>query len=159
MFEELFTDGPTIESYRTARLLDQRLRWLGHCAEAGVRRHTLRNIAVHQIHLVRLLDLQAGDRVDISRIEAAAEQWVRQGRCRPDAPAGADACQKFVGRAVQWLRFAGMFGEEPCRPRHAHADEVGAFASWMRTERGLRLVRGDGSRLLQRGRSLLRQAR
>ena len=32
MFEELFTDGITIGRYRAAPLLDERLRWLEHCA-------------------------------------------------------------------------------------------------------------------------------
>jgi len=79
MFEELFTDGSTIERYRTAPLLDERLCWLEHCAESGARPNTLRRIASCQFHLARLLDLQAGDRVDITRIEAAAGRWVRRG--------------------------------------------------------------------------------
>ena len=136
MFERLFTDGPTIERYRTAPLLDERLRWLEHCAEAGVRRYTLRQIASNQVHLVHLLDLQAGGRVDIHRIKAAADQWIRHGRCRSHRPARPDARQSFVGGAVRWLRFVDMFEEEPCLPRHAHSDEVAIFTRQMRRERG-----------------------
>lgn len=136
MFEELFTDGSTIERYRTAPLLDERLCWLEHCAESGARPNTLRRIASCQFHLARLLDLQAGDRVDITRIEAAAGRWVRHGRCPPHGSARRDAHQWFVGHALRWLRFADMFAEEPCRPQHPHADEVAIFARWMRAERG-----------------------
>ena len=136
MFEELFTDGSTIERYRVASLLCERLRWFGHRADSGVRRTTLRTIAVHQIHLVRLLGLQAGDRVGIVRVEAAAERWCdRAGAAAPQSTEP-DARQKFVGRATRWLRFAGMFEEASCCSRHAHAGEVAAFARWMRTERG-----------------------
>ena len=52
MFEDLFTDGATIERYCTAPFLEERLRYLAHCAERGARAKTLRVIAVHQVHLV-----------------------------------------------------------------------------------------------------------
>ena len=132
MFEQLFTDGPAIERYRTAPLLAERLRWLAHLAEAGARPKTLRGIARHQFQLVRLLGPEAGERVGMARIEAAASQWVRHGS-RRHRPASR---QQFTGRAVRWLRFVGLFEEEPCRPRHAHADEVEIFVSRMRSERG-----------------------
>ena len=136
MFEDLFADGATIERYCTAPFLEERLRYLAHCAERGARAKTLRVIAVHQFHLVHLLDLQAGDRIGISRIEAAAEQWSLPGVHRFNGSAGPDARRRFVGHAVRWLRFADMFQEEPRRPRHPHTNEVTAFASWMRQEQG-----------------------
>ena len=133
MFERLFIDGPTIERYRAAPLLAERLCWLEHCAEAGARPNTLRRVARHQLHLVRLLDaLEAGGRVGIACIETAAEQWARNGGRRYRQRSH----QRFVGSAVRWLRFAGMFEEEPCWPRHAHAGEVAEFARRMRMERG-----------------------
>ena len=91
MFEKLFTDGSAIERYRTAPLRDERLCWLEHCAGTGARQSTLRVIAVHQVHLVHLLDLRAGDRVDISRIEAAAEHWSLPGVRRSNTHARPDA--------------------------------------------------------------------
>ncbi len=136
MFEDLFTYGYAIERYRAAPLLDERLCWLEHCAATGARPKTLRNIARCQLHLVHLLDLQAGDRIGITRVEAAAEQWSLPGVRRFSKHARPDARRTFVGCAVRWLRFADMFAEEPCLPRHAHADEVAIFANWMRSERG-----------------------
>ncbi len=136
MFEELFTDGTTIGRYHAAPLLDERLRWLEHCAETGARQCTLRRIASCQAQLVHLLNLQAGERVGITSVEAAAEQWSLPDARRRKARARPDARQMFVGHAVRWLRFVDMFAEEPCLPRHAHADEVAIFANWMRSERG-----------------------
>ncbi len=78
MFEKLCTDGPTIEKCRTAPLLDEPLCWLEPCAQAGARQSALWcKLAVHQVQLV---DLWAGDRVGITGIEPAAEQWILQGR-------------------------------------------------------------------------------
>ena len=136
MFEDLFIDGPTIERYRATPLLDERLRWLEYCAGTGARRNTLRKIASFQVRLVHLLDLQAGDRIGITRVEAAAEQWSLPGVRSFNKHARPDAHQRFIVRAVQWLRFADMFEEEPRGPRHAHTDEVAVFARWMRRERG-----------------------
>ena len=83
MFETLFTRPAVTERYRTAPLLDQRLDYLGHCARAGARRQTLRTIAARQVSLVRLLDLHEGERVSVTRVEAAADQWSLPGgrRC------------------------------------------------------------------------------
>ena len=63
MFEELYTRPAAIEEYRNASLAEDRLRYLVHCAECGARRETLSKIAMDQLCLVRLLDLQADERV------------------------------------------------------------------------------------------------
>ena len=60
MFEELFTRRAAIASHHATPLLEERLRYLVHCAQAGTRRGTLRAIAAHQANLVRLLDLREG---------------------------------------------------------------------------------------------------
>jgi len=135
MFENLFTRGAILKRYRTAPLVEERLRYLMHCARAGARRKTLREVAAHQVNLVHLLDLRKGERVDVARIEAAAEQWSLPGGRRCSQPAAAQARQRFVGHAVRWLRFVDQL-EEPCKPQHAHASEVAVFAAWMRAERG-----------------------
>lgn len=135
MFENLFTRGAILKRYRTEALLEERLRYLNHCAQAGVRRKSLRWIAAHQVSLVRLLDLREGDRPDMARIEAAAEQWSLPGGRRCRQPARAEARQRFVSHAVRWLRFVNLL-EEPCKARHAHTSEVAVFAAWMRTDRG-----------------------
>ena len=59
MFEALFTNGGTIDRYRGAPLLEERLSYLLHCAEAGARLPTLRKIAAHQTSLVHFLDLHS----------------------------------------------------------------------------------------------------
>ena len=135
MFENLFTRGAILERYRTAPLVEERRRYLIHCARAGVRRKTLREIAAHQVNLVHLLDLRKADRVDVAHIEAAAEQWSLPGGRRCSQRAAAQARERFVGHAVRWLRFVSLL-EESCRARHAHTGEVATFVAWMRTERG-----------------------
>ena len=130
MFESLFIDRSTIARYRCEPLLEERLSYLRHCEQEGARPLTLRTIAAAQITLIRLLDLRAGERVSVPRIEAAADR-------RPCRPARPKVRRIFVSRAVRWLRFAGLL-DEPCRvrQRHAHVAEVMVFREWMRKERG-----------------------
>ena len=135
MFENIFTSTSILRKYRSVPLLEERLRYLLHCEQTGARRSTLYKVAVHQVNLVRLLDLQAGDRVNINRIKDTARKWSLPGGRRSSKPARPDACQRFIGHAVRWLRFVDMF-EESSKTRHAHDDEVTAFIAWMRTERG-----------------------
>ena len=135
MFEDLFTRRGIIARYHAAPLHDERLRYLMHCAQESTRRGTLRAIAAHQVNLVHLLDLREGERVSMTRIEAAAGQWSLPGGRRCSRPARPDARQRFFGHAVRWLRFVELF-EERCKVQHAHVGEVAVFAAWMRKERG-----------------------
>ncbi len=128
MFEDLFIDRGTIARYRCAPLLEERLSYLRHCAETGVRPCTLRRIAARQTSLVHLLDLREAERVSMPRIEVVADG-------RSSRPVRPNARQSFVGHAVRWLRFAGLL-EEPCKARHAHVGKVAVFEAWMRRERG-----------------------
>ncbi|MDE0050220.1 MAG: tyrosine-type recombinase/integrase [Rhodospirillales bacterium] len=135
MFETLFTRPGIAERHRAAPLLDERLGYLEHCAQGGARRQTLRKIAAHQFSLVRLLDLHEGERVNVTRVEAAADQWSLPGGRRCSRPASSEARKRFIGHAERWLRFAGLL-DEPARARHAHAGEAAAFETWVRGERG-----------------------
>lgn len=135
MFDDLFTRPGILHRYLAVPLFDERLSYLAHCAEGGARRGTLRTIAAHQVNLVRLLDLHEGERVSVTRIEAAAAQWSLPGGRRCRRAAEPEQCRRFFGHAVRWLRFVDML-EEPDGTRHSHAGEVAAFAGWMREERG-----------------------
>ena len=59
----------------------------------------------------------------------------RPGNGRCSRPALPQACQRFFGRAVRWLRFVSLL-EEPCKAQRAHADAVAVFLAWMCEERG-----------------------
>ena len=136
MFEDLFVDPRTIANLWSAPLLEERLRYLRHCAQSGARPSTLRRIAAAQTSLVRLLDLREAERVGMPRIEAVARHWAQRGGCRLlDHCVRPETRRCFVGHALRWLRFAGLL-EEACKVRHAHADEVAVFGAWMRKERG-----------------------
>jgi len=101
-----------IASYHAAPLLEEWLSYLSHCAQAGTRSSTLRKIAVHQTSLIRLLNLREGDQVSVAQVEAVAGQWSLPGGRRCSLLADPEACQRFLGHAVRWLRFVDKL-EEP----------------------------------------------
>ena len=120
MFEQLFSRPGTIGRYASAPLVDCRVRYLAHCAASGAKLSTLRKIANHQIEAVRLLKLRDGDRVDLSRIEAAAGEWSRPRPVRHGGPASPGGEAVFAAHTVRWLRFLGWL-DLPERERHPNA--------------------------------------
>jgi len=135
VFDDIFFTH-TAERYRVAPLVKQRERYLAHLKATGARRSTLRKCANDQLSLVRLLDLEDGDRVNPSQIEAAAVLWSQPRGRRCDRTASPKTHDRFVSHGVRWLAFLGWL-DEPDDRRHPHDAEVQAFARWLREERGL----------------------
>lgn len=135
MFEAIFFPR-TAEKYRAARLAEPRAQFLRHLNELGARRTTLRKNANDQLSLVRLLDLQEGDRVSVPQIEAAAAIWALPKGHRYAGTASSNARAHFIGRGIQWLRFLGRL-DEPEHEHHPYRAEVATFEKWLRQERGL----------------------
>src|SRR5215510_10047202 len=120
MFEQLFTTPRTVERYSRAPLLDERHRYLKHCAARGSTRSSLRLIAQHQLVLIDYLHLQTAELVTIEQIKAAADLWVNR-QPQPHTHNAADwrwARCRFISEARQWLSFLGRLRtiEAPRRP-------------------------------------------
>lgn len=136
MFTELFSQRNAVERHSTAPLLEQRLRYLKHCAEQGCARRTLKKIANYQLAIIEVLNLQLGGDVAMDQIQSAADRWIsRQPShpCRTDSQASKVA---FTTQATHWLRFLNRL-HTPATPAHPYADIVREFATHMREERGL----------------------
>ncbi len=135
MLDDIFF-AHTAERYRAAPLVEQRERYLVHLKATGSRRSTLRKCANDQLSLVRLLDLQDGERVSRSQIEAAAVLWAQPRGRRCDRTASPKTRDRFVSHGVRWLAFLGWLDERD-DGRHPHDAEIQALARWLREERGL----------------------
>ena len=91
MFENLYTEPRIIERYRSAPLLEERLAYLRHHAEAGAQPSTLRGVADHQITLIGLLDLPQADRVTAAQVKDAVDQ----------SGLGPDRRQNLLGHSIR----------------------------------------------------------
>ena len=137
MFEELFTNATIIERYRAAPLVEPRERYLRHLAESGASRRTLRQMALDQVRLLHVLDLNKGQKVSVAQIEAIAPEWdcTRRKRLGLRRRTTQKSTKRALNRLTRWLRFLDWL-DEPEEDCHPYSVELGAFEKWMRSERG-----------------------
>src|SRR5262245_9155893 len=92
---------------RNGPLVEERRRFLVHCAEQGMSQWTLRAIDIYLVVVARVLRLAKRPVESITRAEinAAANRWARR---RPRLPrAEHQSRSRFKGRAIRWLSFLG----------------------------------------------------
>jgi hypothetical protein len=109
MFEQLFTEPRAVERYSRAPLLDERLRYLAHCATRGSTRSSLRLIAQHQLVLIDYLQLQTAESISVEQIERAADRWVHR-QPQPHTHNAVDwrwARGRLICEGKKWLSFLG----------------------------------------------------
>jgi site-specific recombinase XerD len=131
MFEVLFSRPSAIARYRSAPLLRERLLYLAHCKQLGIKHETLRKIAICQLDLVQILDLHDADSSTLLKIENGFRRWSLSSECKSRPRAR----RRFFGHAERWMRFMGWL-EKPEAIRHSHTREVTIFAARMSSEYG-----------------------
>ena len=132
MFESLFAQRSAIARYRSAPLLNERLRYLAHCQQIGIKPETLRKIAFHQLTFVRDLDLQDED-VDL--VLCKIEAWYRRWSLPAERTSRPRVRRSDFNHADRWLHFLG-WRTVPVAASHAHTREVTAFAAHVSGECG-----------------------
>lgn len=136
MFDQLFKSPRAIDRHFTSPLLEERLRYLAHCAAQGGARSSLRLIAQHMLVFIDLLHLKTGDEVSVEQIHTAANLWVGS---RPQAHGVTDGRygrMRFISDAKQWLGFLGRL-QVPEVPPRPYTHLVDDFADHMIRDRGL----------------------
>src|ERR1700724_2798771 len=109
MFDQLFTSTRAVERYASGQLLDERLRYLAHCASQGSTRSSLRLIAQHQVVAIEYLHLPTADSITVEQVRAAADVWVGR-HPQPHTHNATDyrhARERFISEARHWLSFLG----------------------------------------------------
>jgi integrase/recombinase XerD len=138
MFEKLFSSSKTIDRYSNGPLLEERVRYLVHCAAQGSTQSSLRLTAQHQLVIIDYLHLQEPNSVTVKQIEAAAEFWIGR-QLQPHTHNAIDyrwARLRFISEARQWLGFLGRLRpiEAPHRP---YVNLIEEFTDHMLREKGL----------------------
>ena len=138
MFETLFERPHALQRQLNGPLLEERLRFLRHCAETGAAKSTLREIAYYQLIVIDYLKLSEKGAINHAEIEAAAELWAqRQAGARGVKDTRSPLSKtRFIRHASRWLSFLGRV-QTPAQPIHPFAQFISEFASFMRDERGL----------------------
>jgi integrase/recombinase XerD len=138
MFDQLFTSTRAVERYASGPLLEERLRYLAHCASQGSTRSSLRLIAQHQLVAIEYLDLPTADSITVEQVRAAADVWVGR-QPQPYTHHATDyrhARERFISEARHWLSFLGRLRTVET-PRRAYTHLVEEFTDYMVREKGL----------------------
>jgi integrase/recombinase XerD len=141
MFEQLFKRSDALARHRNCPLGEERNRYLSYCANQGMSRSTLLQIAEHLLIITDALRLGERPNELITPTEIAAEATRRakrrklgsQRRRKHTKHTGPDA---LFSHATHWLKFLGRLQSPPVSPR-PYADHVAAFADHLARERGL----------------------
>ena len=138
MFEKLFTSAKAVVRYSSGPLLEERVRYLAHCAAQGSTRSSLRLIAQHQLILIDYLCLQEANSITVEQIHTAADRWVVR-QPQPHTHNATDYRHgrwRFISDARQWLSFLGRLQAIEVA-RRPYADLVEGFRDHMLQEKGL----------------------
>jgi integrase/recombinase XerD len=136
MFSQLFNRPRALTRHTTAPLVEERLRYLSHCAEQGTRKSSLRRIAQAQLMIIEHLGLTADVKVTSKQIEAAADRWAALKPPQRKTKDFRKARLRFISVATRWLRFLGRL-DVPVLPPRPYAHLVKEFADYMEREKGL----------------------
>jgi hypothetical protein len=121
MFDQLYVPAYALARHRGSPLVDERRRFLTHCAQRGTKRGELRWFASSLLRITDRLNLANRPLDRISR-EELVQKLTMGGR--------------IILVAIHWLRFLDRF-EEPPLPVHPFGKEIDDFVAYMRCEMGM----------------------
>jgi integrase/recombinase XerD len=127
-----------VDRYSNGPLIDERARYLAHCAAQGSTRSSLRLTAQHQLVVIDYLHMQDCDSFTVDQIKAAADRWIGR-QLQPHTRNAIDyrwARLRFISGARQWLRFLGRLVPDEI-PRHPYTHLIEGFTDHMLREKGL----------------------
>ncbi len=105
MFDQLFKQPCALSRQRNAPFASERTSFLAQRAKDGTAPSTLVCLARELLVVVRELDLANNDVITPLAIEAAADRWARQQKCRHRVQSERWSRIFFQQTATGWLRF------------------------------------------------------
>jgi site-specific recombinase XerD len=127
MFEQLFCDESALTRHRAGPFVEERERYLQHCAEHGATRAALRVKANELLWLCQHLPRDASQGIDLPALQEIARE--RVSVCK-----GATTERRLIDIGRPWLRFLGWWRVPTVELRfQSHLEQ---YVTWMRDERG-----------------------
>jgi integrase/recombinase XerD len=143
MFDRFFKLPRTMTRHENGPWVEERRRYLAHCAALQMKCSSLRQIAIYTLIIAETLRLaeRPGALVTRAEIEAGADRYVRlsKRRCQPGRSKslkGGHLRNSFRWHATRWLKFLGRLRTPPPAPR-PYANLVAEFRDYLLRERGL----------------------
>lgn len=99
--------------FYSVRFVDERVRYLNHLLTRGWAINTLRGVANRITALAARVDIAATCGVTASEIEAAADNWLQNGRRNFRRKVGSHRSRTtFITYGKNWLKFLGVLSEQ-----------------------------------------------
>lgn len=135
MFDQLFVRPCAIARHCAGPLAQERLRYLSHLASQGMTRETLRQAADHILMVSEQLGLadRPMEAIRKEEIQRTATAWAKRHPRARHRKGGPTSTSRFRRYATRWLRFLGRLEQQPS----PFAEQIAAFADYMRRDRGL----------------------
>jgi integrase/recombinase XerD len=137
MFDQLFTRPCAVARHHAGPLLEERLRYLCHLAELGMRRDELQIRAHYLLVIAQFLRLveRPNEAISQDEIDQKALLWSQHAQPRK-APGSRRSRTLFRRFAIAWLGFLGRLQPLPYAPA-PFAEEIAAYAEHLHDEKGL----------------------
>ncbi len=138
MFERLFQNWLVLDRHRNGPMVEERRRYIMHCAEQQMAPLTLRRIAVYTLVVAKALRLsqRPGEIITRNEIDVEAERWANRRPKPRSAWLFHNRWQTFRGQAVRWLTFLERL-EPPAAVERPYARQVAQYNDYQLHERGL----------------------
>jgi Phage integrase family len=136
MFERLYTHPAALALHRTSPLAEERVAYLRHLECQGSSKSSLCDLAAYLLVITRRLNLaeRPGECIDRDEIDRQAALWAKRGGGKRKH--GRCSGQVFRSYATRWLHFLGRLAP-PAQVDKPFAEQIGAFAAYLRGEKGL----------------------
>ena len=136
MLDNLFKYSAVLARHQSAPLLEERERYLAHCASEGLAAYTLRSLAGKLLIVTQHLVIDDNRNVTSANIERAAQRCTAQWRTTHSSQDTRTPTKTFVRVATAWLRFLDKL-EEPQKFKGPFTLQIESFLSVLLDERGL----------------------
>jgi integrase/recombinase XerD len=137
MFDRLFRIPWVLARQRNGPLVEERLRFLAHCAEQQMSRRTLRSIARYTLIAAEFLCLakRTCEAVTRGEVEAKVNRWLARRSRRSTVQQIRLLGVDFTGHVIRWLTFLGRL-QPAAKVHQPYAAHIAKFLDLAR-ERGL----------------------
>lgn len=138
MFDQLFFRSDALTRQLSVPLVEERGRYLAHCAAQGMSRSTLRAKARLLLSIAEYLRLadRPNDTISPAEIEGAASRWSNHNWPSGESRHAKHSRQYFITEASGWLTALNRL-QTALKPITAYDQMLAEFRSFMNEERGL----------------------
>lgn len=126
MMEGILRTHPALKRHCDVPLVEEREQFLRHLLRQGSSLPAVRTVAVHLLHVVRVMRLKTMREIRLTEVQEAAKRWAYYRGPHRMRLAGRYSTTFFVYVAKKWLRFHGKL-KMPALPIHPFAFQLAVF--------------------------------